>query len=97
MDGRGVIWNLLYGGPYMTTCRDLTDLPTGIYYERGRDRYRVRLHKYGKVVHRSYHESLQSALDALDLALAIRSEIARPAPKKEQLLTTENLLAELAI
>ena len=38
------------------------NLPRGIFFEKKRNRFRVRLYKKGVVIHRSYHHSLKEAL-----------------------------------
>jgi len=73
-----------------------TDLPLGIYFERARRRYRVRLHRYNKVVHCSYHKSLENAKKALEIATAFRIELSEPAKHRATAPTVQNLLGSLA-
>lgn len=70
-------------------------LRKGIYHEKGRSRYRVRLHKFGRVVHRSYHATLEEAEAALEVAIHDRREVPEPKPRVEAELTPQNLLAAL--
>ena len=48
-------------------------LPRGIFYERERKRFRVRLYRRSHVVWRSYHFQLDEALKALSSALEVQS------------------------
>jgi len=56
-------------------------LPLGIYYEPARERYRVRVYKFNKVTHCSYHKDLGEAMAALDIAKEER-ELLTPDDKK---------------
>jgi hypothetical protein len=67
-------------------------LRKGIFYEKERNRYRVRLHKFGIVIHRSYHKTLLEADTALDDALKIRVGLQPTVPPPEVPLTDANLL-----
>lgn len=49
------------------------DLPKGIYFEKQRNRYRVRLYKYRHVVWRSYHNTLHEALNAWAKAVSAQA------------------------
>lgn len=37
-------------------------LPPGIWFEERRNRYRVRIYRRGRVIHRSYHQNVTDAL-----------------------------------
>lgn len=67
-------------------------LRKGIFFEKERSRYRVRIHKFGLVIHRSYHKTLKAAETALDKAEKLRDGLQPSAPPPEVLLTDENLL-----
>lgn len=67
----------------------------GIYFEKTRQRYRVRIYKYGRMVHRSYHVTLSEAETALNEAEAERQTIQKPKRKKDKPLTTQNMLKQL--
>lgn len=43
-------------------------LPPGVWFEKSRNRYRVRLYFKSQPIHLSYHRTLREALDALSLA-----------------------------
>lgn len=49
-----------------------TDLPRGIWFEKSRGRYRVRIYHRQQIVWRSYHFSLEEALDAHGRALKMQ-------------------------
>lgn len=57
-------------------------LPRGIWYEEARKRYRVRVYRKNRVIHRSYHQDLDAARRALQqakqLRASIRAQEARP-------------------
>ena len=74
----------------------MTDLPTGIWFEAKRNRYRVRVYKYSKVTHRSYHRELPTALLALEAALEHRDGVTPPKKKVASAPTVKNLLGDLA-
>lgn len=38
------------------------ELPPGIWFEERRKRYRVRVYRRGRVIHRSYHQNVTDAL-----------------------------------
>ena len=73
----------------------MTELPLGIYYEEARDRYRVRVYKFNRPTHCSYHTTLDAAMLALDKALQAREHVRKPAPRVAQRLTLTNLLNNL--
>ena len=37
-------------------------LPTGIWFDAQKGRYRCRIYRHGRAVHNSYHRTLESAL-----------------------------------
>lgn len=47
--------------------------PTGIYFDKQRNRWRVRLYKQREVVHLSYHPNYQQALATWELAIKERT------------------------
>ena len=49
-----------------------SETTTGIYYDRQRNRWRVRLYKQREVVHLSYHPNYQAAYTTWELALKER-------------------------
>ena len=67
-------------------------LPLGIYYEPARGRYRVRLYKFSKVTHCTYHTSLKEAKAALAAALEHREGVIEPTPHGPLVTTLQNLL-----
>jgi hypothetical protein len=46
----------------MTPIETATKLPRGVWFERNRNRYRVRIYKNKQVFHISYHRTLGEAL-----------------------------------
>ena len=64
----------------------------GIWFEENRNRYRVRLYKNGKVVHRSYHTTYEAAESALRDALRTRHSAEPEQPRTTLPLTLDNLL-----
>lgn len=52
--------------------------PTGLWYEAGRRRWRVRLYKDNRVIHLSYHRKEEDALAALAAAQALQQTIVVP-------------------
>lgn len=72
-------------------------LPKGIYYERSRSRYRVRVYKFGNVVHCSYHRDIDLAVDALHDAKAERDNLEpeKETDKVHSGVKTEQLLERL--
>ena len=64
----------------------------GIWFEENRNRYRVRLYKNGKVVHRSYHTTYEAAESALRDALRTRHAAEPEQPRTTLPLTLDNLL-----
>ena len=73
----------------------MSDLPRGIYYEAARKRYRVRVYKFSKVTHRSYHRDLPTALLALEAALEHRDGVQPPKKKVAAVASVKNLLGDL--
>jgi hypothetical protein len=67
----------------------------GIFYEASRDRYRVRLYKFNRVTHRSYHRTFEEAERALEEALGQRKFVERPKPKVAAVLSIKNMLGGL--
>ena len=65
-------------------------LPKGIYFEVERGRYRVRLYRRSNVIWRTYHFTLEEALEALSAALEaqatwkpkVKTRATGPAPQK---------------
>ena len=55
-------------------AKNKTKLPKGIYYERSKHRWRVRLYKAGTVVHLSYYKSFPEALENYQKAKDIQRE-----------------------
>lgn len=51
------------------------EIPRGITYERGRDRWRVKLVKQGVLLHRSYHKEYEAAYEAW---LGVKTATPRP-------------------
>jgi len=47
---------------------DIQATKKGIWYEKKRDRYRVRLYRDGELLERSYHRSYEAALAAWERA-----------------------------
>ncbi len=67
---------------------DNNSLPKGIYFEPLRNRYRVRLYKAGRIIHRSYHKDLEAAEEAYGSAKNIQ-------PTKSMEFTTETMLRNI--
>lgn len=67
----------------------------GIFYEAKRKRYRVRVYKYSRVTHRSYHKTLEAAEAALASALHHRNDVQPPKPKVAAVVCIVNLLGDL--
>lgn len=42
-------------------------LPRGIWYEKNKQRYRLRIQRNYIVMHRSYHRSIESAIQTLEM------------------------------
>lgn len=63
-------------------------LPRGIYFERARGRYRVRLYRRSKAVYLSYHPTLEEAVAALAQA---RAAIKRMGPDPTPLTIMQDL------
>lgn len=53
----------------------MNTLPKGIWFEAKRQRYRVRVYRRSRVIHRSYHKSLDEAKAALREARKHRTDI----------------------
>lgn len=70
-------------------------LQKGIYYEHNRKRYRVRVYKFSRVTHCSYHKTLEAAEAALETALRRRDSVQPPKQKTAAVVTTKNLLGDL--
>ena len=65
-------------------------LPRGIYHERRRGRYRVRLYYNQRVLWRTYHSSPAEAIDALHRGITLRKELLRQgmlSPKEPKPIT----------
>ena len=67
----------------------------GIFYEAKRKRYRVRVYKFSRVTHRSYHKTLEAAEAALAVALQHRNYVQPPKPKIAAVVSIKNLLGDL--
>ena len=67
----------------------------GIFYEAKRKRYRVRVYKYSRVTHCSYHKTLEAAEATLDVALQHRNAVQPPKPKVAAVVCIKNLLGGL--
>lgn len=50
----------------------IPEIPVGIYFDRQRNRWRVRLYKQREVVHLSYHPNYQLAYARWELAIKER-------------------------
>jgi len=48
--------------------------PAGIFFDKERQRWRVRLYKQRRVVHLTYHPSYQKALEQYQVAIKEREE-----------------------
>lgn len=70
------------------------ELPNGLYYEKARRRYRVRLYKNGEVIHRSYHRCYNRAVDTLCKAREAAERFV-PTATKPKAPTLDNLLHSL--
>jgi hypothetical protein len=57
-------------------------LPVGVWHEKNRGRYRIRLYAQRMVVHLSYHDTLQEALDAYPAARAVQREAMNYMPQR---------------
>lgn len=55
-------------------------LPRGIWFEEGRGRYRVRIYHRQQIIWRSYHFTLDDALDAHQHALELQRSWRPSAP-----------------
>jgi len=53
------------------------EVPVGIWYEKKRDRWRVKLFYNGVLVHRSYHKVYDDALNAWKIA---KKKMIKPRP-----------------
>ena len=69
-------------------------VPRGIYYEEGRNRYRVRLYYNQKIIWRTYHQTIEAAVAALDDAKTYRRGLVR-ALAKQAPPTLPTLLTDL--
>lgn len=67
-------------------------LRKGIYYEKNRNRFRVRVYKFKRATHCSYHATLEEAEAALKAAMAARHFIQQPKPKVAAVVSISNLL-----
>lgn len=73
----------------------MSQLPRGIYYERQRRRYRVRLYYCQTVFWRTYHTNLEGALRGLSIARRARLQYVRnlsSQPPKQLPMSVEDLL-----
>lgn len=69
-------------------------LPKGIWYEKSRGRYRVRVYSANKVYHLSYHRSLNEAKHTLRKVLDLKQEAEYQCCSIDS-TTTQNLLKSL--
>jgi len=67
-------------------------LRKGIYYEKSRNRFRVRVYKFNRATHCSYHSTLEAAEAALKIAKATRDFVQQPKPKVAAVVSITNLL-----
>ena len=73
----------------------MNDIPPGIFFEKARQRFRVRLYRQEVVVWRSYHRTLDDALRALDLARQIQDDWPAPTEAPETACTVPQKLTDL--
>jgi hypothetical protein len=68
----------------MTTkpATEKISLPVGVWHEKNRNRYRIRLYAQRMVVHLSYHDTLEEALETYPAALAAQREALTHIPKR---------------
>lgn len=74
-------------------------LPKGVYYEKNRKRYRIRLHYKQKIVWLTYHKRKHEALQTINIAKAHQEKIAREEnsvknPKELKELICRHLLSQ---
>jgi hypothetical protein len=69
-----------------------TDIPKGIWYEKGRNRWRVKLVRDRVLIHRSYHREYDEALSAWTQAT---NNIVREVPKVSASLINQFLCQPL--
>jgi hypothetical protein len=67
----------------------------GVYYEEARGRWRVRLYKDGKVIHRSYHPTEEEAWNTWINAKRTQAQTRFEPPKIVDNPTLANLLDAL--
>jgi len=67
-------------------------LRKGIYYEKNRNRYRVRVYKFNRATHCSYHPTLEEAEAALVAAKEARNSVQQPKQKVAAVVNIANLL-----
>jgi hypothetical protein len=67
----------------------------GVYYEEARNRWRVRLYKDGRVIHRSYHPTEEEAWTTWINAKRKQAETKIGPPKIVEKPTISNLLDAL--
>lgn len=68
------------------------DIPKGIWYEKERDRWRVKLVADGILLHRSYHREYSDALVAWQ---DTKNNMVRPRPRPEPSLINQFLCRPL--
>lgn len=71
------------------------DLPPGVFFEPSRQRYRVRLYRQEVVVWRTYHKTLDEALEALSLARQAQDDWPAPAEHRAESYRVPQQLTDL--
>jgi len=74
---------------------DMPKLPRGVYYEARRKRYRVRLYKGNRVVHRSYHKTAEDAVQTWTKARGTQQTVVVPRPEHYDLADPEGQISAI--